>query len=113
MNYAEPNIFIPREYFYVFEGNRNGGPNITLLPLEERTALDSIVAKISRRSKKFLYYYKSIPQAHVDDPIRKVLTWDQICITCFTRSHVLSVENRIDLLKSFELTWHFGLYFVA
>ena len=98
---------------YVFEGNRNGGPNITLLPLEERTALYSLVAKISRRSKKFLDYFKYIPQALVDDPIRKVLTWDQICITCFTRSHVLSVENRIDLLKSFELTWHFGLQFVA
>ena len=106
MHCAEPNIFIPREYFYVFEGNGNDGPNITLLPVEERTALDPLVAKISRRSKEFLDFYKSIPEALADDPIRKVLTWDQICIKCFTRSHALSVENRIDLLKSLVENGH-------
>lgn len=90
-------LYIPEEYIGIVE-NPTFEPPIPLLPENQRVRLSRICFMYSSTIKRFKEELALLPTNLSDDPVKDVITWDQLCRKSFTGRCKLKSAKKSELL---------------
>lgn len=90
-------FFIPEEYVNVITNPVAETP-ITVLPIAQRERFSRICFLFVTTVTRFKEEIELLPDSLSEDPVKEVITWDQLCRKSFKGRNKLSSRKKADLL---------------